>query len=282
MDFIKIALLYTVVLTAALTAVSCADKSVSKNSVSATDSTVFGIPEESGLYLLADTSIKGHAYTVYGGTKLSNKYHTIYLKVKDKNGRPVDDKALDLYPEMNMGQMKHGGPYEHPIPLGEGWYKSNVVFIMADIPDMGTGWHLHIIRGEETARDTVAIKIPVSPASLMRTTSSGTRDDSRVFLSCLLPDTVKQGKMPIQFLMNKMDHQHFPALDGYEVRFKTDMPGMRHDSPDNKGAVSAGNGYYEGLINFSMAGDWEINVELWKDGKKANQDEIKYHVHVTP
>jgi hypothetical protein len=240
----------------------------------------FILPKDSNLVRIADTIWDSKSYTVYAGAKLNNKYHIIYLRLRDTLGNPINDKSVDFYPEMSMGRMKHGGPFEHPTSLGEGWYRSPMVFIMADIPQMGKGWQLHMIRSHNRIKDTLAIKIPVTAAPTMRTMSSGTRDDSRVFISCLLPDTVKQGKHPIRFLMNKMDGHHFPVLADYVIKLKTSMPSIGQGSLGNDTAESTGNGYYDGAVNFSMPGLWEVIVELWKDGKKANQDDIIYRVQV--
>ncbi len=257
---------------------SCTADHSKKNGKKATD---FILPKESDLVRIADTVWDVTNYTVYADAKLNNKYHTIYLRLRDTSGIPINDKSLDFYPEMSMGRMKHGGPFEHPVALGEGWYSSPMVFIMADIPQMGKGWQLHTIRSHNRIKDTLAIKIPVTAAATMRTMSSGTRDDSRVFISCLLPDSVKQGRHPIRFLMNKMDGHHFPVLDHYVIKLKTNRPTTETGSSENFAAESTGNGYYEGTVNFSMPGRWEVIVELWKAGKKSNQDDIKYLVQVT-
>ncbi|WP_312357302.1 FixH family protein [Sphingobacterium multivorum] len=257
---------------------SCTADHSKKNGKKATD---FILPKESDLVRIADTVWDVTNYTIYADAKLNNKYHTIYLRLRDTSGIPINDKSLDFYPEMSMGRMKHGGPFEHPVALGEGWYSSPMVFIMADIPQMGKGWQLHTIRSHNRIKDTLAIKIPVTAAATMRTMSSGTRDDSRVFISCLLPDSVKQGRHPIRFLMNKMDGHHFPVLDHYVIKLKTNRPTTETGSSKNFAAESTGNGYYEGTVNFSMPGRWEVIVELWKAGKKSNQDDIKYLVQVT-
>ncbi len=257
---------------------SCTADHSKKNGKKATD---FILPKESDLVRIADTVWDVTNYTIYADAKLNNKYHTIYLRLRDTSGIPINDKSLDFYPEMSMGRMKHGGPFEHPVALGEGWYSSPMVFIMADIPQMGKGWQLHTIRSQNRIKDTLAIKIPVTAAATMRTMSSGTRDDSRVFISCLLPDSVKQGRHPIRFLMNKMDGHHFPVLDHYVIKLKTNRPTTETGSSENFAAESTGNGYYEGTVNFSMPGRWEVIVELWKAGKKSNQDDIKYLVQVT-
>ncbi|HAF32657.1 MULTISPECIES: FixH family protein [Sphingobacterium] len=257
---------------------SCTADHSKKNGKKATD---FILPKESDLVRIADTVWDVTNYTIYADAKLNNKYHTIYLRLRDTSGIPINDKSLDFYPEMSMGRMKHGGPFEHPVALGEGWYSSPMVFIMADIPQMGKGWQLHTIRSHNRIKDTLAIKIPVTAAATMRTMSSGTRDDSRVFISCLLPDSVKQGRHPIRFLMNKMDGHHFPVLDHYVIKLKTNRPTTETGSSENFAAESTGNGYYEGTVNFSMPGRWEVVVELWKAGKKSNQDDIKYLVQVT-
>ncbi|WP_336829633.1 FixH family protein [Sphingobacterium multivorum] len=257
---------------------SCTADHSKKNGKKATD---FILPKESDLVRVADTVWDVTNYTIYADAKLNNKYHTIYLRLRDTSGIPINDKSLDFYPEMSMGRMKHGGPFEHPVALGEGWYSSPMVFIMADIPQMGKGWQLHTIRSHNRIKDTLAIKIPVTAAATMRTMSSGTRDDSRVFISCLLPDSVKQGRHPIRFLMNKMDGHHFPVLDHYVIKLKTNRPTTETGSSENFAAESTGNGYYEGTVNFSMPGRWEVIVELWKAGKKSNRDDIKYLVQVT-
>lgn len=257
---------------------SCTADHSEKNGKNATD---FILPKESDLVRIADTVWDVTSYTVYADAKLNNKYHTIYLRLRDTSGIPINDKSLDFYPEMSIGRMKHGGPFEHPVALGEGWYRGPMVFIMADIPQMGKGWQLHTIRSHNRIKDTLAIKIPVTAAATMRTMSSGTRDDSRVFISCLLPDSVKQGKHPIRFLMNKMDGHHFPVLDHYVIKLKTNRPATETWSSENFAAESTGNGYYEGTVNFSMPGRWEVIVELWKEDKKSNQDDIKYLVQVT-
>lgn len=257
---------------------SCTADHSKKNGKNATD---FILPKESDLVRIADTVWDVTNYTVYADAKLNNKYHTIYLRLRDTSGIPINDKSLDFYPEMSMGRMKHGGPFEHPVALGEGWYRGPMVFIMADVPQMGKGWQLHTIRSHNRLKDTLAIKIPVTAAATMRTMSSGTRDDSRVFISCLLPDSVKQGKHPIRFLMNKMDGHYFPVLDHYVIKLKTNRPTTETGSSENFAAESTGNGYYEGTVNFSMPGRWEVIVELWKEGKKSNQDDIKYLVQVT-
>lgn len=256
---------------------SCTADHSKKNGKNATD---FILPKESDLVRIADTVWDVTNYTVYADAKLNNKYHTIYLRLRDTSGIPINDKSLDFYPEMSMGRMKHGGPFEHPVALGEGWYRGPMVFIMADIPQMGKGWQLHTIRSHNRIKDTLAIKIPVTAAATMRTMSSGTRDDSRVFISCLLPDSVKQGKHPIRFLMNKMDGHHFPVLDHYVIKLKTNRSTAEAGASENFAAESTGNGYYEGTVNFSMPGRWEVIVELWKAGKKSNQDDIKYLVQV--
>ncbi len=281
MNLSKLVFKFTVVFSIVLSAVACSSENTAKKDAGANNFDAPSIPNESDLIVISDTTYNGLAFKVYADSKLDNKFHTVYLQVKDKEGKPYNSSSLDYYPQMDMGMMKHGGPFEHPIALGEGWYRGAMVFIMADIPDMGPGWHLYTILETEGKKDTIAIKVPVSEAKTMRTMSSGTAQDSRVFISNLLPDTLKQGKHSIKFLLNKMEDHDFPPLDGYVIKLKTNMPSMGHGSSGNKDAETVGNGYYEGEVNFSMAGQWEIIVELWKDGKKANQDDIKYLVQVS-
>jgi len=75
------------------------------------------LPKESDLVRITDKIWRNNSYTVCADAKLNNKYHTVCLRIRDKSGNPINDKPLDFYPEMSMGRMKHGGPYENPLAL---------------------------------------------------------------------------------------------------------------------------------------------------------------------
>lgn len=41
---------------------------------------------------------------------------------------------------------------------------------------------------------------------------------------------------------------------------------MGHGSPNNVNPTNSGKGHYKGKVNFTMAGDWRINLDIYKNG----------------
>ena len=56
----------------------------------------------------------------------------------------------------------------------------------------------------------------------------------------------------------------WPALNGLTVEIDPQMPSMGHGSPNNENPLFLDNGHYEGAVNFTMGGYWEVNL-LFKD-----------------
>jgi hypothetical protein len=63
-----------------------------------------------------------------------------------------------------------------------------------------------------------------------------------------------------------MDMMNFPADDSYTMEITPEMPSMGHGSPNNVNPTNTGNGHYKGKVNFTMTGEWKVNVLVKKDG----------------
>lgn len=226
---------------------------------------------------IADTTLTDKRISVLVQDSLTSKNETIYIQVTGQDGSPVTDAQLDYNVVMDMGMMSHGGPYYPLVDLGDGLYKAEAVFIMSNMKDMGKGWILNAVLNKT---DSLSFLLPVSEAKYARTIPVGTKDDGRVFVSLLLPNEVKTGSQTIDFTLHKMDQEAFPPLDNYTVEIEPFMPDMGHGSPDNKAAVSKGNGRYSGTVNFTMKGPWTIKVNLFKKGEKVSQEELVFPVEV--
>ena len=61
----------------------------------------------------------------------------------------------------------------------------------------------------------------------------------------------------------------FPAEDNFSITMTPEMPSMGHGSPNNVNPVLTKNGHYKGKVNFTMTGDWRINLVLNKEGKST-------------
>ncbi|MGO1245507.1 MAG: FixH family protein [Sphingobacterium sp.] len=229
------------------------------------------------LIRIADTTLTDNKVSVFAQDSLTSKNETIYIQVTGLDGAPTTDALLDYDVVMDMGMVSHGGPYYPLVDLGNGLFKAEVVFIMANMDDMGEGWVLHTILNK---KDSLSFLLPIAEAKPARTIPVGTKDDGQVFVSLLLPNEVQTGAQSIGFTLHRMDHNVFPPLDNYTVEVESFMPDMDHGSPNNETAIGEGNGRYNGKVNFTMKGSWIIKANLFKNGEKVSQEELVFPVEV--
>lgn len=262
--------------------IACTNNRNSENNSSNTDSLSSNASEEAPakLYPIADTSWQDYTISVLSEHALTSKYETLYIKVQDKEGKPADDLDLDFVPTMDMGMMSHGGPYSPPKRIGTGLYRGSVVFIMANMDGMGKGWILHTILKQHNKVDTLTFRLPVTQADPVRTSAVNTVDDGRIFVSLLADDTLKTGKQAVHFSLHKIDGDHYPIAEGYEIQVEPFMSAMGHGSAENKNGQEVAPGQYEGIANFSMAGNWELKVNILKNGKQISQETLVFPVAI--
>ncbi|WP_236582206.1 FixH family protein [Sphingobacterium spiritivorum] len=260
---------------------SCGDATKSSNLKSEYEKdTVNQIIDFSKLISRGDTLLGNRHVSLWSMDSLYTGYETLYLKVADTNGNAVPDMGIDYRPVMHMGMMSHAGPFQKLISKGSGIYQADVVFIMANMEGMGKGWQFHTFLTEHGKTDTLSFDLPVKEAKYARTLPTGTKDDGRVFVSCLLPAEIKKGSNPIRFVIHKTDKDRFPELDGYSITLEPFMPAMGHGSSGNKNAEGTGGGRYEGTVQLSMPGEWLIKATLLKDGNVVSQDSLVFPVEV--
>ena len=68
-------------------------------------------------------------------------------------------------------------------------------------------------------------------------------------------------------LHKKVSMMSFPADSSYTSTIYPWMPSMGHGSPNNVDPSHIGMGHYNGDVNFTMTGDWQIKVYLHKNGQ---------------
>lgn len=50
------------------------------------------------------------------------------------------------------------------------------------------------------------------------------------------------------------------------------MPSMGHGSPNNVNPVHIEKGHYRGKVNFTMTGEWQIKLKVFKNGVLLRDD----------
>lgn len=186
----------------------------------------------------------------------------------------ITDAHIYFEPQMTMAMgatMRiHGAPVENPDELAvDGVFSGAIAFMM---PTSSAGvWklkvrihtHKHYKTGE--AEFDITVDNPVNP--LIKSFVSQSADSSKLFVSLVQPEAPKVGVNDIEFTIHSMaDMMNFSADDSYTIEITPEMPSMGHGSPNNVNPSNTGKGHYKGKVNFTMTGEWRINVVVKKNG----------------
>lgn len=217
---------------------------------------------------------------IWGTRNYFAGYNKLVVVVTDSlnPSQKITDAHIHFEPEMTMvmGMMTkvHAAPVENPDEEAiDGVFPGAVAFIMPTVMDgswkLKVGLHNHLADKEGEAEFDISVDSP--DPSLIKSFVSNSMDSTKLFVSLLEPEKPKVGINDIEFTVHSMETMmSFPAEDGYSLEITPEMPSMGHGSPNNVNPVSTGNGHYKGKVNFTMTGEWRINVNVLKDGSAVS------------
>jgi hypothetical protein len=198
------------------------------------------------------------------------------LNLKEK----ITDAHVHFLPLMTMGTgemaMQHSSPVEDPdVAAINGVFPGAVIFVMPsgvdDLWKLGVSVHNHKYDKEGEAEFDISVDNPET--SVLTVFTSQTADSSKLVLSLLQPVNPKVGVNDIEFTIHtKAGMMDWPQDDTYTIEITPEMPSMGHGSPNNVNPVSVGNGHYKGKVNFTMTGEWKVNVVVKKDGADVSKN----------
>lgn len=224
-----------------------------------------GLKELTGL---SRQSVEGYTLKVYARTaNLYVGYNDLYFAVeKTESGRHVKDFAVTaLSPLMDMGMMKHSTPIANKYDQIESY------------PIYHT-WVAPLMAGEWTLPISYRIKdlsgtLPGAPITIEATPSdqvwikSFKWNDQTYYFTLASPQNLKTGVNTISaYVSGKGDDSTLPYLPASEV-FTIDiyptMPDMgNHTSPNNEPLQPQDDGSYQGKLNLTMTGVWDIHLHV--------------------
>jgi hypothetical protein len=204
-------------------------------------------------------------------------YNHLYVQVLDSvTDEEITDAHVGLMPMMDMGSMMHSAPYENPASeiAVNGLYPCAVVFQMPG----EMGWTLDVAIHNHVNNNEGEVTLPISvktPAQTRVHVFTAANDSAKLIVSYVGPKKPVVGINDFEIAIHKMaSMMSFPAADDYTVEIEPEMPSMGHGSPNNENPVLTENGHYKGKVNFTMTGDWRINMVTKKSGAVA--DSTKY------
>ena len=232
-------------------------------------------PAVSDLQLVQSATDGTHTFELYNKTgQLITGHNAVFIRMKDGGACAGTSTTLAWMPIMTivMGGTthQHSCPYSAITPTsGDATlFEGDVVFIMAS--SMMGFWELTFTYDTGSGLHEVVMPVSVqesgSDFSKQYTSAMGT-DGVTYFLTMVEPSSPETGVNDMTVgLYKRVSDTEFPAVEGYTIRVDPRMPGMgNHGAPGNVDLTQGTDGFYHGMVGFSMTGYWKINLIL-EDG----------------
>ena len=194
-------------------------------------------------------------------------YNDIYFAVeKTENGRHVKDFTISsLSPLMDMGSMKHSTPIANQLDQVESFpiYHTWVAPLMAGEWTLPFNYRIKDLTGTLSGSP---INIEAAPDGVAWI-KSFKLNSATYYLVLGSPHNLKTGVNTISAYISKKSDDatqpYLPATDVFTIEIYPTMPDMgNHTSPNNEPLTLQKDGSYQGKLNLSMTGVWDIHLNV--------------------
>lgn len=212
---------------------------------------------------------------LYAEQDLFAGYNPLFIALFDSaTHNRIGEAEIALHPLMSMATMSHSCPVENPEAKSvDHLFPAGILFTMPS-GDMGT-WTLemtinNILKGSSGKATFNIVVQPTSPSQLI---SFVTDNGARYYLGYRFDRKINVGVNPFEVIAFTREGSEYLPAENLTIKLTPEMPSMDHGSPNNTDPVHIGAGHYSGSVNFTMTGEWRLNLEL-SDG--ATDLGVKY------
>jgi len=208
-------------------------------------------------------TVDGYTVSLESPKELEIGANYLYWKIK-QGDNTITPQTFTITPMMDMATMSHSTPFEQPsADLLDDSYLSNLAVFIMPSGDMGS-WTINFEFITQSGSE-ISGEMPVNVNSSWKIMNTEDDNGKKYFVTWFEPQRPMSGNNDLTFLVHTRETMmSFPAVSNAElVVFPyMDMGGGTGHSTPFTPPVSAGNGFYEGDINYSMSGLWTTTVEL--------------------
>ncbi len=206
--------------------------------------------------------------TLYSEQSPTIGYARLTIGLRDADtGTIIDDAQVVLTPMMHMqhddgSTMSHSAPQEAVIAGGDSLFTTATIFIMSGM------WEMNVAFETESHSGTLSLDVEVGPGSHVQAISVG---DERFFVTLIEPRSPRVGPNDLELCVHRRaSMMSFPAVTDLDIDMDVSMPSMNHGSSGNvaPAAAAATDGHYHGTVNFTMTGDWHVDLALGESGEE--------------
>lgn len=189
-------------------------------------------------------------------------YNKLLIVLLDSvSGQKITSNAtITLYPEMDMGTMKHPSPFENPTYSAlDNYYHCAVVFTMASGTSGSWTLNVNVNYNSKAGKAVVPVTVIDPPVSKLKSFVS-LADGAKIFVSYIQPEKPAGGLNDFEIAIYRKSSMSFPADSSFSVTLTPEMITMGHGSNGNINPVHSTAGHYKGKVNFTMEGQWRLHL----------------------
>lgn len=227
---------------------------------------------------------------------LTKGYNELRLKVYNKeNNAEINTATLGFLPILNDAQGNQVScPHRYQLVYNsaEKFYAAYAVF--TELSSSENKWDLYLRL--KVGNQEVLIKEPIMVKEQtnknLNMVSFFGNDDEQYFIALLGPRAPKVAENNLQAGIYKYNKPSTPAngtfpdpsqftyseVKGFTLKLDPRMPEPsmgNHSSPNNKDLVQGDDGFYHGVVNYTMTGNWTLNfIFMNQNGKILKGTEV--------
>jgi len=192
----------------------------------------------------------------------------------------ITDAHIHFMPIMTMRMgdmdMQQATPFENPPEVAiNGAFPGAVAFVMpsdsVDVWQLGVAVHNHKYGLEGEAVFDINVEKPVK--SLLSVFPPLTSGNNILAITMIQPASLKVGVNEMEFVIfREVSMMEWQPDGSYVIEITPEMAGMGPGSTVKANPVNANTGHYRGKVNFSMSGQYKLNVVVKKSGVAVSQN----------
>jgi len=231
------------------------------------DNTTEPTLNEPDYMILASATDNGVTLEIMAEDSFFVGYNRLYFRLKDDQGKQIKQATISLLPEMDMGTMQHGCPVENPAELANAdnfdLFEGALIFQMGTMEMMD--WKLDIDvtmdrSNHQFSFDPIHVKMLDEARVKVFTIPGG----AKMVASWMFPMNPEVGYNDLGISVHKMTGPFdFSPVEDVVFDLEPWMPSMGHGSPGNVDPLHTELGHYEGIVNFTMGGPWEVRLDMY-------------------
>jgi len=209
---------------------------------------------------------------VWANEELFTGYNQLLFALYDSNsGKRITESHIRLNPVMHMKKKSHSCPKEDPNKTAVNELFTGFIFFTMPSNDK-ENWTLetqvHNLANHKFGTAVFDIKVAETVVPRKRVIR---KDGAVYWLGYYFPEKMKAGVNTFEIVAftKSKDNLSFIPAEKLTMKFSPEMPAMEHGSPGNENPSHSKGGRYRGKVNFTMTGDWRLNLDVF-DGENTS------------